>query len=71
MLEAVLHLYVVHEGTHAIDFLNGVDETIISSWTGETSAYSAEREFQLFKGMETQFATEDDMMVHIWSNYNR
>lgn len=61
---------VVHEGIHAIDFLNGVDETIISSWIGETSAYEAEREFQLLKGFETQFISEEDMMVHIWSNYN-
>ena len=61
---------VVHVGIHAIDFLNGIDETIISSWVGETSAYEAEREFQLFKGFETQFISEEDMMVHIWSNYN-
>lgn len=28
-------------------------------------------EFKLFKGMETQFASNDEMMVHIWSNYKQ
>lgn len=62
---------VVHEGVHAIDYLNGVDESIISSWTGEIKAYSAERLFQIESGMPVQFASEEDMMVHIWSNYSR
>ena len=62
---------VVHEGVHAIDFINGVDESVISSWSGETSAYSAERLFQLESGMQVQFESEEDMMVHIWSNYKK
>ena len=62
---------VVHEGVHAMDFINGVDESVISSWSGETSAYSAERLFQLESGMQVQFVSEEDMMVHIWSNYKK
>ena len=42
---------VVHEGTHAIDYINGIDEKIISSRAGEYTAYSAERFFQIESGM--------------------
>lgn len=62
---------VVHEGTHAMDYLNGIDQSIISSWTGETKAYSAERLFQIKSGMPVQFTTEEDMMIFIWSNYSK
>ncbi len=62
---------IVHEGTHAIDYYNGIDENIIASWTGETKAYNAERLFQIESGMSVQFESEEDMMVHIWSNYSK
>ncbi|MBU5473134.1 pre-toxin TG domain-containing protein [Roseburia sp. MSJ-14] len=62
---------IVHEGTHAIDYYNGIDENIIASWTGETTAYNAERLFQIESGMSVQFESEEDMMVHIWSNYSK
>ncbi len=62
---------VVHEGTHALDYYNGISQKVISSWTGETAAYSAERLFQLKSGGKVEFATEEDMMVHIWQNYSR
>ena len=62
---------VVHEGTHAVDYLNGIDESIISSWTGETTAYGAERLFQIESGMPVQFTNEEDMMIHIWGNYSQ
>lgn len=62
---------VVHEGTHAIDFINNVPQSEISSWTGETRAYSAERFFQIKSGMPIQFKNKEDMMIHIWSNYKR
>ena len=68
---ATLFSDVVHEGVHAMDFINGVDESVISSWSGETSAYNAERLFQLESGMPVQFESEEDMMVHIWSNYKK
>ena len=62
---------MVHEGTHAMDYIKGIKECVISSWTGETRAYSAERRFQMAKGGHVDFANEDDMMVHIWTNYRR
>lgn len=62
---------IVHEGTHAIDFINGVPQSVISSWPGEIRAYSAERAFQLKIGLPLQFKSEEDMMIHIWSNYER
>lgn len=62
---------VVHEGTHALDYYNGISQNVISSWTGETVAYSAERLFQLKSGGTVEVATEEDMMVHIWQNYSR
>lgn len=52
-----------------MDFINGIDERTISSWSGETSAYNAERLFKIESGMPVQFESEEDMMVHIWSNY--
>lgn len=62
---------VVHEGTHATDYANGIGQSTISSWTGETAAYSAERDFQIESGMSAQFENEEDMMIYIWSNYER
>ena len=62
---------VVHEGTHALDFLNGVPEEIRGSWIGETKAYTEERLFQIAAGLPIEFETIDDMMVHIWMNYKR
>lgn len=46
-------------------------EQVISSWTGEYKAYNAERLFQIESGMPVEFTNVDDMLVHIWSNYNR
>ena len=60
---------VVHEGTHAIDFSQDISQKIISSRAGEYKAYSAERLFQIEAGMPVDFMSEDDMLVHIWSNY--
>ena len=34
-----------------------------------TVAYSSERLFQIEAGMPVDFMSEDDMLVHIWSNY--
>lgn len=62
---------IVHEGTHAMDYFNGIDESIISSQIGEVHAYSAERTFQIESGIPIQFENEDDMMVHIWRNYGK
>ena len=66
-----LYSDVVHEGTHALDYLSGVDERTIASWTGEIRAYTAERDFQIQSGRTVQFPDIQDMMVHIWSFYSR
>lgn len=60
---------VVHEGTHAIDFLQEISQKIISSRVEEYKAYNAEGLFQIEAGMPVDFMSEDDMLVHIWSNY--
>ena len=60
---------IVHEGTHALDFINKIDVNVISSWTGETRAYSAERKFQIASGGPVDFEKEEDMMTHIMKNY--
>lgn len=62
---------MVHEGVHAMDYISGIKERIISSWTGEMRAYSAERKFQIAKGGHVDFANENDMMVHVWTHYKR
>ena len=62
---------IVHEGTHALDFINKIDVNVISSWTGETRAYSAERKFQIASGGPVDFEKEEDMMTHIMKNYKR
>lgn len=68
---ASIYSDVVHEGTHAMDFINNISQREISPWPGEIRAYSAERLFQIKAGMPVQFATENDMLIHIWSNYKR
>lgn len=68
---ASIYSDVVHEGTHAMDFINNISQNEISSWPGEIRAYSAERLFQIESGMPVEFATENDMLIHIWSNYSR
>ncbi len=60
---------MVHEGTHALDFLAGVPENKISSWNGEIRAYIAEHHFQKAAGLTIEFVNEDDIRVHVWSNY--
>lgn len=62
---------MVHEGTHALDYVRGIEEHVILSWTGEMKAYSAERKFQIAKGDHVDFLDENDMLVHIWKNYKR
>ena len=50
-----------------------VDE-LIENYPGcssDTVAYSSERLFQIESNIPVQFESEDDMMVYIWSNYNR
>ena len=62
---------LVHEGIHAKDYLSGIKEEEISSVSGEIRAYSAERRFQIAKGIHVEYENEEDMLVHIWMNYKR
>jgi RHS repeat-associated protein len=48
----------VHEGTHALDFINGIKST-------ERRAYYFERSFQLFKGRFTEFDNLNKIVKHI------
>lgn len=54
-----------------MDYINNISQNEISSWQGEIRAYSAERLFQIESGMPVEFATENDMLIHILSNYSR
>ena len=62
---------IVHEGTHAMDYLNGLPYDRISSWEGEIKAYTAEHHFQKASGLAVEFANEDEIKVHVWSNYRK
>lgn len=62
---------IVHEGTHAMDYLNGLPHDKISSWDGEIKAYTAEHHFQKASGLAVQFTNEDEIRVHVWSNYKK
>ena len=66
-----IHSDMVHEGTHAMDFLKGVPYEQISSWEGEIRAYTAEHHFQKASGLAIQFVNEDEIQVHVWSNYKK
>ena len=60
---------MVHEGTHALDYLSGIPESQISTWKGEIRAYTAEHHFQKAAGLTVEHANEDDIQVFVWSNY--
>lgn len=57
---------IVHEGTHAIDYLNNVPNT---NRLWEIRARTFEREFQLTTGQTPDFATIKDMLEFIILNY--
>ena len=62
---------LVHEGNHAIEYISGINEHNIRTWPGEIRAYKAEREFQIKTNRELTFKNENDLLVHVWSNYER
>ena len=66
-----IHSDMVHEGTHAMDFLKGLPYEKISSWDGEIKAYTAEHHFQKASGLAVQFTNEDEIKVHVWKNYRK
>ena len=60
----------VHEGTHALDYLNGFGlNSSKKVWQWEKRAYFYENQFQKSTGTAPDFATPRDMMFHIWMNY--
>ena len=62
---------LVHEGNHAIEYISGINVNNIRTWPGEIRAYKAEREFQIKTKREVTFKNENDLLVHVWSNYER
>ena len=66
-----IHSDIVHEGTHAVDFLNGLSYNKISSWDGEIKAYTEEHYFQKASGLALQFDNENEIKIHVMSNYKK
>lgn len=62
---------LVHEGNHAIEYISGISVNNIRTWPGEIRAYKAEREFQIKTKRDLTFKNENDLLVHVWSNYER
>ena len=65
-----LYSVVVHEGTHALDYRSGVPMKRVSSVEGELHAYKEEHYFQKVSGMKLEFANEDEILIHVYLNYN-
>ena len=57
---------VVHEGTHALDYLSGLD---VSQRKLELRAYWQEREFQKATGAPLGFKTVAAMLMFIYRTY--
>ena len=60
---------IVHEGTHALDYISEYGKDGVSHWAWEKRAYFYERQFQLAIGEQVDFTTINEMLIHIWSNY--
>ena len=59
----------VHEGTHVIDHLNDIPQSIISSFDGELKAYMNEHDYQKKKGEHVDYKDKEEIIVHIKLNY--
>lgn len=55
-----------HEGTHALDYLDGFRG---SNYSWEKRAYYYERQFQIYTGRELDFETLPGMLRHIYGAY--
>ncbi len=62
---------LVHEGNHALEFFSNINPNNIRTWPGEIRAYKAEREFQIKTNRPVDFINENDLLVHVWKNYER
>ena len=62
---------IVHEGTHAIDMREHYGYDLLKShWSWEKRAFFYERQFQISMGVELEYETIDEMLVHIWGSYD-
>lgn len=59
----------VHEGTHALDSINGISQNQIGSHHGEYKAFVNEHDYQVKKGEKLDFKDYDEILVHIKINY--
>ncbi|WP_288886487.1 hypothetical protein [uncultured Eubacterium sp.] len=66
-----IHSDIVHEGTHAVDYLSGLSYDKISSWNGEIKAFTAEHHFQKASGLKLQFDSENEIKIHVMNNYKK
>ena len=62
---------LVHEGNHALEYISGISPNNIRTWPGEIRAYKAEREFQIKTNRPVDFPNENDLLIHVWRNYER
>ena len=51
-----IHSDMVHEGTHALDYLRGISYSERAGWAGEIRAYTAEHHFQKAANITLEFA---------------
>lgn len=59
---------ILHEGVHAMDYFKGIKYDSIKS---ELKAYRAEHVFQKSSGRQTEFASDDEIIVHVYNKYRR
>jgi hypothetical protein len=60
---------IVHEGNHAIEYINHIPQKDISSKSGEKRAFLAEHNFQKAKKIRIQFKSEKEIEDFIDKNY--
>ncbi|WP_128214528.1 hypothetical protein [Clostridium manihotivorum] len=57
---------LVHEGTHALDYLEGFGMNGSKSiWNWETRAFSQERQFQIMLGRQVEFSSLPEMKLEM------
>ncbi len=60
---------IIHEGTHALDYMERYGVNGLSRWSWEKRAYFYERQFQIATGNNIDYVTINDVLIHIWMNY--
>lgn len=60
---------IVHEGNHALEYINHIPQKNISSKAGEKRAFLAEHDFQVAKKIKIQFKSEKEIEDYIDKNY--